>query len=965
MNSPRLKRFVLNSKRDILEEFKGFDLRREKREELAYRYFMGLVSLKYLDENQYFLSERQVFLKAEENQDIELIRSSMEELEDLFPSIYSRELRQLYSKKLFTTYFYRELNDESLIGPDDWKSLESLGIIYENYIADENQRVIGLKRRYRKEELGLATQLFTPRWLVKYMVENSLGRFWLENNGPSERLLRKMDYYIEGDRSDLRPEKTELEELKCFDPAMGTGNILVYIFELLYELYLDQGYEKGQISRKIIENNIYGLEIDPRVYDIAYFSLLLKAEEYEEGFLRKIDQELKSAGRLRTNIYLIKEYEDLRSQDIRQMEELTDQKLRKFLRGFSHRKISGTLGRNQLYSQEIHHKLSKDFKTTEYEEIMDNFLRQEELSRDSYHVIVSNPPYVARRYMPKELKLMLEEEYPMAKSDLFAAFMVYGMEHSYENGHLGFMTPYVWMFISSYEDLRLYLIDNKNISSLVQLEYSGFSNATVPICSFSIRNYSSRTLGEYIKLSDFKGVKKQPLKTREAIENKDLDYRYSAYMEDYKKLPGSPIAYWADEAIYRLHERADILEDVASPRQGVATGNNKDYLRYWYQVDFQDIGFNYGNVEDFLSSGQLYAPYNKGGKYRKWYGNFDYVIKFNRENYEKLKKSGNKLPSKAYYFKEGISWSFVSSSYFGVRYSPVGSVFDVGGSSVFPEDRLYYILGLMCSKVSNYIMEILNPTLNFQVGDVKKLPFIYREEYRQEVDSLVVENIGLSKLDWDSYEISWDFRQHPLLRQSIKGRNLEESFNNWVKLTNENFEKLKANEERLNEIFLRIYGLDSKLSPRMDNRDITVTRIVDRLESKAGHNQYTMDRKMAFSSFLSFFVGRSLGRYTDDQDLVTNRSSSSQAIYNGYGPMDSLLFKDCFNKYRDFLIHYYGQEGLEENLEFSMELMGFKTRRDFNRYFKKDFLEDHEKLYRKFPIYKKSDNHSIIYRLDQ
>jgi hypothetical protein len=536
------------------------------------------------------------------------------------------------------------------------------------------------------------------------------------------------------------------------------------------------------------------------------------------------------------------------------------------------------------------------------------------------------------------------------------------------------MTPFVWMFISSYEKLREIIIKRKSITSLVQLEYSGFEEATVPICTFTIRNAYIPAKGEYIRLSDFRGAELQPIKTLEAAQNRNVSYRYSASPHNFEKIPGMPIAYWVSDRVIDCFKKGKPLGEIAEPRQGLATADNNRFLRLWHEVAIDRIGFNYPNSEKAAKSGLKWFPYNKGGEYRKWYGNNEYVVNWENDGYELKNFRPAVLRNTAYYFRKSITWSFVSSSYFGVRYSDQGFIFDVGGSSVFPPEKYHlFLTGLLCAKITTLLMKVLNPTLNFQVGNVASLPVILPNDYEKaKIDSLVEENIYISRTDWDSFETSWDFKKHPLLTHKGSSNTIEEAFNNWADFAEKQFYKLKANEEELNRIFIEIYGLQDELTPEVNEKDITIRKA---------------DRQRDIKSFISYAVGCMFGRYSidaegliyaggewkdkwrdgkvrkieKDEDGNVVSDTWVDATYlpdedNILPILDDEYFDDdIVSRFIDFLKVTFGEEKLEENINYIAETLGRKTsetpRQAIRRYFLKDFYKDHVQAYKKRPIY--------------
>ena len=601
-----------------------------------------------------------------------------------------------------------------------------------------------------------------------------------------------------------------------------------------------------------------------------------------------------------------------------------------------------------------------------------DLIKQTKIMTGMYDVLVTNPPYIGRRYLNPILVDLIDEKYADYKSDLFSAFMVYSLDKTKENGQLGFMTPFVWMFISSYEKLREMIINDKDISSLVQLEYSGFDGATVPICTFTLRNYSSDLPGEYIKLSDFKGSENQPIKTMEAVKNPDVDYRYTSRVDNFEKIPGSPIAYWASEKVGDIFYENPKIGDIFVAKQGMTTANNNRFLRQWHEINNDKIGYGCKDAEDAVKSKKKWFPYNKGGGFRKWYGNNEYIVNYENDGYE-MKEYTSKLPqgtwvrlkSREYYFMESITWTFISSSNFGVRYSPVGFIFDVAGSSIFPKKDKEYLLALLSTKLSFNLLQIINPTLNYQIKDIKSLPFISNEMKKSKIKDIVNHNIQISKTDWDSFETSWDFQKHPILAHKENSNTIEKAFNNWSEFTHKQFYQLKANEEELNRIFIDIYGLEDELTPEVEDKDITISKVVEEKLEEDKKNSYTVDRKEAIQSFISYGVGCIFGRYSlDDDGLAYAGGDFDPSKYKTF-PADKdnvipvisnpYFENDIVSRFVDFVRITFGEENLSENLQYIAESIGMRAnevpRETLRRYFINNFFKDHVQTYKKRPIY--------------
>jgi type II restriction/modification system DNA methylase subunit YeeA len=508
------------------------------------------------------------------------------------------------------------------------------------------------------------------------------------------------------------------------------------------------------------------------------------------------------------------------------------------------------------------------------------------------------------------------------------------------------MTPFVWMFIKTYEKLREFIIENKSITTLVQMEYSAFEEATVPICSFVLKNGDEKEKGLFIKLSDFKGgMQVQKQKVLEALQNDSCDYFHETSKDNFSKIPGSPIAYWVNEKVIRVFENPK-LGEVAFPREGLHTGDTNKYIRMWYEIDINYFSESERSEETIDTNNVKWIAYNKGGSYRKWYGNKDYVLAFDKKTRDEMKTlKGHVRPSQQFYFKKGITWTLISSSNFGVRCYGEGMLFDVSSHSLFCEEKMYlYYAGFMNTKLCYQFLQLLNPTMNFSSGVIAKLP-VKIPDNNKFCESYVIENIQIAKDDWDSFETSWDFKKHPL----IKDRLIVNANKNWEVECEDRFSQLKANEEELNRMFNEIYSLQDELSPEVEDKDITVRKA-----------DLTRDIK----SFVSYAVGCIFGRYSlDKEGLIYAGGQWNSNKYESFIPdndncipiTDEEYFEDdIVGRFVEFVKVVYGNETLEENLDFIAKALGGKgdtSREVIRNYFIKDFFKDHVKTYQKRPIY--------------
>lgn len=859
--------------------------------------------------------------------------------------------------------------------PDACKDVEVLGWLYQFYISEKKDAVFADLKKNKKitpENIPAATQLFTPHWIVRYLVENSLGRLWLLNR-PKSRLVEQMEYYIQPEQAEtdfLRISKPE--EIKICDPACGSGHMLVYAFDLLYAIYEEEGYEPSEISEKILTHNLYGIEIDERAGELAAFALTMKARAKQRRFFRKpIQPHICVLENIQFADGELKDYMDFIGRD------LFTPTLLETLHQFREADNFGSLIRpamtdveyvltllekkdieGQLFLYQIHPKVLKA-------------LQQADYLSPKYHVVIANPPYMGGKGMNGRLGSWLKDNYPDVKSDLFSAFIVRNTELTVPKGQLGFMSPFVWMFISSYEKLRSFLVNRKTITSLIQLEYSGFDGATVPICTFTLENaYRPEFQGGYIRLSDFRGSENQAPKTLEAIANPNCGWFYGASSEDFKKIPGSPIAYWATDRVREIFSSCQLLGEIARPVAGLQTGDNDYFLRFWSEVSLSRLKFLCNDQAEASASGRKWFPYNKGGDYRKWFGNNEYVINWEengRDIYDFRPKSV--VRNSGFYFKESLTWTATSSSYFGIRHSDKGFLFDVKGSSCFCPSELHYpILGFLGSLISSKILEMLNPSIEFQNGNIKMLPIcesFSNSAFRDKVSGIISDLVESSRSDWDSFETSWRFTVSLLLFPEGLRDTLEQNYKRVCSSWEGIVKKAQRLEEENNRIFIEAYGLQGELTPDVPLNEITLTC--------NPHYRYGSDKTEeeletllladTMREFISYAVGCMFGRYSLDKPglILANQGETIkdylQQIPTPTFPADTdnvipMLDGDWFpddisERFRKFLRVTFGEEHYDANLKFIEKALG----KDIRKYFLRDFYNDHVRRYKKRPIY--------------
>lgn len=646
----------------------------------------------------------------------------------------------------------------AVLTDEDWREgVTVLGWMYQYYNADVKDEFFKSKRKAAAADIAPATQLFTPEWIVRYMVENSLGRLWMLNN-PGSSLRERMEYYIEPDAEHedfIRISSPE--EITLCDPACGSGHILVYAFELLFHMYEERGYREREIPELILTKNLAGMEIDPRAAQIAELALAMCAREHDRRFFRRGvradvtvlssiplgEDELPGNKKLAEELSHLGEIGSLLNPSEDEIDEL---------------KAAAASCSDDLFAATAKTKLESAAAICE------------KLSR-RFTCTVANPPYMGSSSFNPFMSKWIKKNYPDVKSDLFSSFVVRMFNLTKDHGECGVMSPFVWMFIGSYEKLRNEIIDNRTLTSLIQLEYSGFAGATVPICVYTFHNSCIKGYkGCYVRLSDFVGAAVQAPKALEAIQNPDCGWFYRRDADTFKQIPGTPIAYWASDALLDAFGNAKQLSEYGKPRQGLATGENARFVREWWEVDDCKSVYSCGSIQESIESACKWFPYNKGGDFRKWYGNNSSVVNWENDGQEirNYKDQNGRLLSRPQntncFFSPSITWSKISSGSIAFRFKPAGHIFDVAGTSVFSdEESLKYLQGACNSSVIMRVASMLSPTLNFEVGQIATYPIIQNEEQEPLVNEMVDSCRELSKTDWDSFETSWDFKRNPLV----------------------------------------------------------------------------------------------------------------------------------------------------------------------------------------------------------
>lgn len=883
----------------------------------------------------------------------------------------------------------------SQIPEDNWQdAVQIIGWLYQYYNSEKKDDVFAaLKKNVKitKENIPAATQLFTPDWIVRYMVENSLGRLWVEGHPDAKAQLlptpeeqaaytagnrdpedTKWHYYLEETQqepqvqaqlSEIRKQYADLtpEQIKVIDPCCGSGHILAYLFDVLMQIYENYGYTPRDAVASILQNNLYGLDIDDRAAQLAYFAVMMKAVRYDKRFLKRKDED-GEPDVPQPHVYAIEESNRIEKPDVEY-----------FCNGKPELKDAMHTILTQLYDAKEYGSILTippqdwDALYARFDEVADvssfhresirkkllPLVRVAQTLAQKYDVVVTNPPYMDASNMNSDLSEYVKKYYPDSKSDLFAVFIEVCSRMAKQNGYQAMITQHAWMFLSSFEKLRekMMLTETVSMAHLGARAFEEIGGEVVQTTSFvRVRTHIDNYKGVYCRLIE-------PT-TQQGKEGMFLacENRYIANQDNFAKIPGSPVAYWTNEKILLAYENGTLLNDCSDVKIGMGTGKNEIFVREWWEVFHNKIDFSLNSINDLEKSSGKYFPYNKGGEFRLWYGNLQEVLWFDAKGRQYMNTMSGHRENGAhdFYCKEGLTWSFISSSKFGVRYLPTGCFFDVAGSTLFSKKDNLYTLGFLSSCVCFEILGILNPTLNYQAGNIKSLPLLIDKV--ENVDNLVEENIRTSKTDWDSFETSWDFTRHPFIKAITKYPNmmdigniyLAECYDIWAGECEERFEKLKANEEELNRIFIDIYGLQDELTPEVEDKDVTVRKA---------------DLGRDVRSFISYAVGCMFGRYSPTYDgLAYAGGTWDDGKYNIYKPDadgiipicdDEYFEDDMMGRFVEFVRVVYGDGSLEDNLRFIANALGGKgqPKEVIRNYFLNDFYADHCKIYQKRPIY--------------
>ena len=865
---------------------------------------------------------------------------------------------------------------------DAWEAIEIVGWLYQFYVSERKDEVIGSV--VAAEDIPAATQLFTPNWIVKYMVQNSLGAMWLATY-PESKLAGQMEYYIApGDQTTgalalITPNALDPEEMTLMDPAVGSGHILVEAYSLFRAIYLERGYARREIPRLILTKNLFGLDIDPRAAQLASFAVLMKGLADDPQLLE---------GDVVLNIVAIRNSTGL---DVKLLARqgtaygLTADDLRALKALYLHGSTFGSLIRVPEPVSSRLPGLAQLSRVHSSDLFIDAALRhlrplvdQTRLLGMRHSVVVANPPYMGSKAMTSVLKKYVKKQFPMAARDLFACFIERNLEFSKPYGRLGFMSPFVWMFLSAYESLRKRIIDYETITSLVQLEYSGFASATVPICTFTLQKERTHGYtGGYIRLSSFRGSKNQAPKTLEAINNRECGWFFQVLQDAFHKIPGSPIVYWVSDNFRDLFVRGTPLGKLVDARVGLQTSDNERFLRRWWEVDLRRCGFGVKSRDEALRSGKKWFPHNKGGPFRKWYGNHEYVVNWEDDGRE-IRAFGTEqggrprsvVRNPEYYFREAVTWSDITSGPRAFRLVDAGTIHGHRGPSVFDLTSVRRnLLSAFCNTpIMRAFVRAMNPTLSFNVGNFINVPFsqdiptMSKATISRNVDDL----LQISRMDWDAYERSWAFVRPPWLF----GTSIESSYRSWRAENNQTIATTQRLEEENNHLFIEANGLADEFSPALPKEEVTLTvnppyRYGDKASEAQLEARFLRDTMV---ELVSYAIGCMMGRYSlDEPGLVyaksrghgfePDRYTRYPADDDGIVPItdDQWFEDDAAIRFEKFVATAWDAAGLDDNLAFiAAGLQGSKSksRRDTIRhYVVTGFYKDHLKTYQKRPIY--------------
>ncbi len=916
------------------------------------------------------------------------------------------------------------LNSDSLvrklvseIDEEDWKEVEIIGWLYQFYISEKKDEVIG--KVVKSEDIPAATQLFTPNWIVKYLVQNTIGRQWLATY-PQSSLRSKMEYYIEPAEQTpevqeqlkaITPTSLNPEELTLLDPACGSGHILVEAYDLFKAIYEERGYRSKDIPALILQKNLFGLEIDDRAAQLAAFALMMKAradyprifdveaqpnvvsfveskgldaDQIHYALMSPLPSEKQNAEPPRPDGLLFETESNLfthaaeanaaQAIAIRTLPGITKEDIADLVSLFANAKTFGSLIQVPMtlsmqlpkLEKRLHDVLNYGDLTHGPARVLSPLLQQARLLNSSYDALVANPPYMGNNGMNPLLKSFAKKAFNGSKSDLFAVFSERILSFIRKDSFVGLMTPFTWMFIKSYETLRSRISHENTLASLIQPEYHAFfDSAFVPICAFVVqKTQMPRYSGAFISLEEFNGEDIQASKALEAIRDERCDWRHKASSDDFRSIPGSPIAYWSTDRVRCAFKSMPQFSQFAETRIGLITGDNNRFLRRWWEVSIDRIGFGLAHPEAKESSYKWF-PIVKGGEFRKWYGNLSEVVNWHNDGHQlqtELHSSGSRTLAHNFnldrLFQQGINWSKITSSSFSARLQPAGCIFADPSASAFPVSDVHQslLLAFLASKVPDYLLKAINPTLNYQPGNIDILP-VAMEILSQDIskiNQLALNAVACAKIDWDSCETSWDFSGEALLLGECAADKISRSMAAWVETCNSRIQSMRNAEQENNHIVIQAYGLQDDLSPQVQDDQITL---------------YRPDRAEDIKRLLSYATGCVMGRYSPDkpgliyaqtgnEGFDLSQYTAFRADDDGIAPLlesDWGIRDDVASRIFEFVSVAWPKEHLGENLKFIADSLspgnGEQPKDTIRRYLATGFYKHHLSMYKKRPIY--------------
>ena len=895
-------------------------------------------------------------------------------LHKTFPFLFERidDYTELLLPDDLTSEFSIIQDIRNGMSKEDCEKVEIIGWLYQFYISEKKDEVFASKDKVKKEDIPAATQLFTPRWIVEYMVQNTVGKLWLLNN-PTSKLKDHMPYYIESAEKDNDFLKIDsVEEITLLDQACGSGHILVYGFELLTKIYEEQGYNTSEIPQLIINKNLFGFEIDERAAQLSGFALLMKAREYNRRVFRK---------ELKPNILCYKDLklteEEIKETFTQLKIELTDEMLFD-LKNIQQATNLGSLisphsdatSIKEVIDKVISSKSSSDvflrYRLEELEVSLEHLL----LLSNKYHCIVDNPPYMGSRKMDDKLKTYLRTNFKNAHQDLYACFISSAKNQLLNKGIASFVTLQGWLFVSSFENFRKWLLDNYMFESLVQIGGNSFPSLNSQVAravTFTFSN-SENEYKNYVKSFDLDNVtNSHSVNKKELFSNYINNNKFTVRdFSIFRTISRHTFLHSVQSSLLNAFINSEPLGSIAKPKQGLATGNNNRFVRFWFETVFDKSTWSKNSLSD-----KMWFPYNKGGDFNKWFGNSENVVNWqnNGSQIKNFTDSNGKLRSRPqneqYYFREGVTYSLIGNSEFCARYYPQGFLFDVGGSGFFPDkENLLPLLGLVNSKVGSLILSRLNPTVNFQVGDIENIPVILNESIRKKSSLLVQKNIEISLYELQRSEIQPYFHKVQLINKDFDI--IEDLIEDQLHLTVKKLNELYNNEVKINELFLESYNLD--------NSEINIHKIktsffgLHKLSSPKEIEDFRNNGTvLMINDLISFSIGCMFGRYSLDKEgiILANQEETlqdyllkveKQELELSFVPDDDNIIPilddewfedDIVGRFYAFLKASFGEQNFEKNLSFVEDSLG----KDIRKYFVKDFYKDHIKRYKKRPIY--------------